>query len=525
MRTPHPKSSEVGLLMVATIVASLLVLAGCSSGSEAEPDTAGPLRIASPWEITSLDPVAEGFWSTGYGYGETLLRQTPEAVPEPWILESAEAVSDTEWELTLQEGVTFHNGNPLDGKALAALLNYQIAENPVLEPFLSGAVAKATGPTTVTLTTKSPVSFVPNLLSSEEAVPVYDARTYKKLPSDDAQALLDAGLYTGPYEVTELNVEHLVAKRYDDYWKGTPALPGVEVKFIADPQARGLGVESGEIDIAMFPPTEVARRLESSSAAHFLTSEYGTLGPRVIFNLDKAPITDVLVRRALSAAVDYEAIANDVMDGYYNVAEGLYPMHLPFAVANQAYDPERAGDLLDQAGWVESGEGVRTKNGQPLELTLATYRTAPDLQPIAVALRSQLEQVGIALKIREIDSSSVLLEEDFTDWHFAILVTSYFGNTGSIVEIVHDYMTSDGARNFAGISDPEIDALADEMSRTFDQERLYDLLRELQNVMIAEKAYTIVVAEQRDAVVASDAWAEYDEVTPHFQYVDWETAP
>lgn len=167
---------------------------------------------------------------------------------------------------------------------------------------------------------------------------------------------------------------------------------------------------------------------------------------------------------------------------------------------------------------------MRTKNGQPLELTLVTYPTLPDFEQIAVALRSQLEEVGITIKIREEESNSVLFDEDFTGWHISLQNTGYAGNNGPIMGIVHAFLTSEGGFNPGGIADPEIDALAEQMDRTFDQEQLDDLFRELQNIMIVEKAYTTVAGVRRRAVVVSDTWADY-EVSAPFLFVDWQTAP
>jgi peptide/nickel transport system substrate-binding protein len=497
--------------IVATISALLLEMAACTTDTGGSDGVAAdaadqPLRIGSVWEITSVDPLTEGYWAEVFAYGELLLRPTPSGEPEPWVLKSAETVSPTEWELEVNEGVSFQNGSPCDAEAVAALINHQLAENALLKPILPGALAEATGPTTLTLTTKSPVSIVPNLLTHDDLFPVYDVEAYKA-NEGDGETFVGAGLYTGPYEVTELNAEHLVLERYEDYWQGTPALPGVEVKFIADHQARVLAVQSGEVDIALYPPTESAGTLEDS--AHYMTAEHGTNGPRLIFNMRKPPIDDVLVRRALSAAVNYEAITNDVMDGYYDVAQGLFPAVMPFAVANQVHDPDEARALLDQAGWTDSGEGTRSKDGRPLELTLVTYRTDPDMQPIAVAIRSQLQELGIAVEIWEIESSAQLYDKDFTDWHAGLILSSYYGVQGDAVGVVLQYLTSDGGYNSGGLADPEIDALAEEMVETFDQERRYDLFHELQEIVIAEKAYTIVPAEKRIPAVVSNAWSHY----------------
>jgi peptide/nickel transport system substrate-binding protein len=522
------------LQVIAALAAAVLFLTGCDPGTgsvegEASTRTKGssvdePLRAATPWEITSLDPVAEGYWSMDLGYGEYLLRPTPSGVPEPWVLESFEATSDTEWQLELHEGVTFQNGKPCDAAAVAAMMNRQLAKNPLLEPVLPDAVAEAIGPTTVKLTTASPVSYVPELLANAEMFPVYDVEAVKAA-GKDTQALVGAGIYTGPYEVTELNSEQIVLERNENYWQGRPPLPGVEVKFIPDHQARVLAVQSGEIDIAFYPPPQAATMLESSAGAHYVESAESTLGPRAYPNLRKPPMDDVRVRRAVTLAIDYEEIANDVMDGHFEVPQGMYPMEAPFAVANQVHDPDQARALLDEAGWVDSGERVRTKNGQQLELKLVTYREGAEMEPIAVAMRSQLREVGITLQIEPVEDISLTYSRsgEFTDWHLAMSGSGYFGIYGDYVGKIGDYFTSDGARN-ASINDPEIDALHAELTKTFDEDRRYEILRELQDIIVAEQAYGIIVSGARRAAVVSDDWACYEPSAMLIQ-IDYQTAP
>jgi peptide/nickel transport system substrate-binding protein len=493
---------------------------GARSGTPATAAPSEPLTVATSWEISSIDPLTEGYWAEVYGYGELLLRPTVTGEPEPWILESAESTSPTEWELTVKDGVTFQNGKPLDADAVAALINHQIAKSPIVKPVIPDARAKATGPTTVRLTTDTPVSNVPQLLTHDDMFPVFDVQAYKTAKGDK-EALIGAGIYTGPYEVTELTAERMVLERDDDYWQGRPALPGLEIKFIPDHQARVLAVESGEADMAMYPPTQAARTLQS---AHYVTAEKGTNGPRIVLNLDRAPMDDVLVRRALSKAVDYEAIANEVMDGRYHPAKGLFPEHLPFAVNNQEHDPDAARALLDEAGWVDSGEGARTKDGQPLRLTLVTYRSDPDLQPIAVAIRAQLEEVGIAVQIEEIESSSQLYDADFNHWHASLFISGFFGVQGDIVGVIDNYLTSDAAYNVGDIDDARVDEISAELLRTFDQDRRYELLRELQDIVIEQQAYVIVAAEKARPAIVSDEWKDY---RPSENYLDigWQTAP
>ncbi|SEF18960.1 ABC transporter substrate-binding protein [Jiangella alba] len=518
-------SRRVGRRALAVAAAlAVTVLSGCAvEGQATDPagETDRPLRIATTWAIGSLDPITEAYWAPEFGYGELLMRPTADGVVEPWLLESAEAVTPTEWELVLRDGVTFQNGSPCDADAVAAAINHQLANNPVLPPIVPGATAAATGPDTVVLTTSTPVSFLPALLAQEDMFPIYDVAAYESA-AGDPQALVGLGMHTGPYRVTELTSSGMVLERYDDYWQGEPALPGVEVSFISDAQARVLAVQSGEVDVALYPPTESAGTLENSSAAHFVTGD-GTLGPRLILNVQRSPMDEPAVRQALSAAIDYEEMANTVMNGFHDVAEGMYPMQLPYAVSNQAYDPDRAGQLLDQAGWVVGADGMRARDGVPLQLTLYTYRADPDLPAIAVALRSQLEESGIGIQIEELDDISSIYDGD-TGWHIALFRTGYYGTSGAVVGVIHDYLTSDGSRNAGGIADPELDALADQLALAFDEEEQYDLLRQIQDIVMARQAYAIVVSVKRASAVVSDTWRDY-EPSAVYLHLDWRTQP
>lgn len=177
---------------LAAFAVAALLLAGCSATGGSEAARSG-LRVATPWQVTTLDPVSEGYWSMNLGYGEYLLRPMPSGIPQPWVAKSAEPVTQTEWRITLHRGVTFQNGEPADADAIAAMMNHQLAENPLLDPVLPGAVATSTGPTTVMLTTTSPVAHVPELLAHAEMFPVYDVEAVESV-GENKQELVGACL-------------------------------------------------------------------------------------------------------------------------------------------------------------------------------------------------------------------------------------------------------------------------------------------------------------------------------------------
>src|SRR5690606_18075648 len=94
---------------------------------------------------------------------------------------------------------------------------------------------------------------------------VFDPKAARRAGSDPDK-LLAAGLYTGPFRVTALRPDALTLERNPDYWGGEVTLPGVEVRFVPDAQARVLAVRNDEADLAFYPPTEALRTLRGTRA-------------------------------------------------------------------------------------------------------------------------------------------------------------------------------------------------------------------------------------------------------------------
>ncbi|HZG89662.1 MAG TPA: hypothetical protein VEZ42_05555, partial [Pseudonocardia sp.] len=201
---PRPRRAAVLLALLA------LLISGCATtgGGGAPPaDAPRTLTLATGFAIDDLDPLESGYWGPEFGYVELLMRPEREGEPSPWVLAELTNPEPLSWVLRLDEGITFQNGAPLDGAALAALLTFQLAENPDFAGGLPGATAAATGPLEATLTTSLPAPNVPALLADEAMVPVYDVAAYQRHRASGAPAadLVAAGLFTAPYVVDSLD--------------------------------------------------------------------------------------------------------------------------------------------------------------------------------------------------------------------------------------------------------------------------------------------------------------------------------
>src|SRR5690606_3635233 len=303
----------------------------------------------------------------------------------------------------------------------AALLNFQLAENPDLAAALPGAVATASGPLEVTLRTTRPAPNVPALLADESMVPVYDVAAYQAHLASGAPGsdLLGAGLYAGPYVVDSLPAESMQLSPRADHWGGPPALRDLTIRFVPEASARIQAVQAGEADIALYPPTASAPTLQGRADSFFVTGE--PTGPTFVleFNQREAPFDDPRVRKAVYAGIDYTELADDVMNGLYRPATGPYVETLPWAERTQVTDVAAAEELLDRAGWVRSGDGPRSRNGTELRFSLLTYPQQPDSDALALAVQAQLARIGVGVDIRQVpDIQSAVAQQ--TGWQASV---------------------------------------------------------------------------------------------------------
>lgn len=515
----RPARCAVALLALCCAVA----VAAC--GGSGEPSTAStdrPLRIVTSFAVGSLDPVEEGFWMPEYGAAETPMRRGKDGTIEPWAIAALTREDSTTWKLRLRDDVTFQNGKPLDADALLALMQRQLAKSPSAQSVLDGASVRASAEREVTLRTRTPDAAVPAYLAGESVFPIYDVEAVERAGKDPA-ALAGKGIYTGPYAIRSLTAQELVLERYDGYWQGRPPLPGVSVRFVADPQARILAVRNGEADLALYPPTEAKQTIDGSDDAFYRTPPRGQESITMPLNLRRAPFEDMRVRRAFLLGIDYEALANDVLDGAYDVASGLYPSFVSFARQSIATDQQAAGALLDEAGWTPGDDGVRVKDGNPLRVRYLTYPQQPDTKAVAIAIQAQLKEIGFDVQVRQVDD----ITEAFKDpggWEAGGTFSGTLGFYGQPEPFLRRYLVTNGSDNYAGIADPELDRLIAKLARTYDAGQREALLAGIQKVVVEQQAYLGVAAFKRFPVIAGPAYREY-EPSPSLNHVTFETAP
>ena len=493
--------------------------ASSSSSAAAKPTT---LTIATSFAIGDLDPIENGYWGNELGYGELLMRPQVGGAVTPWLLKSLTNTSPTTWVLTLNSGIRFQDGKPLDAASLIACMQYQLKQNSSATAALPGAKLKATGPDQVTLTTTRPVPNMPYILGDESFFIIYDQAAYLAAKGSPAK-LIAAKIYTGPYVVTDVSDQNMHEVRNPTYWDGTPKLSEVTVKFITDAQSRILAVEHGEADLALYPPTTAAKTLTGRTDAYFDT---GTpRGPTFLLFLNEhtAPFNDVNVRRAVQSTINYDQLASQVMNGLYQQAIGMYAANQPYALTTQVANAAKAEQLLTSDGWTASSPGgVRHKDGKALAFTIDTYAQQPDTATLAVAMQAELSQLGFDVSISQVPDIDAA-QKNPTGWTSALEGDGTTSFAGDPITPLQEYWASKGPENTTGVSNPKLDSLISQLAVTLSASGRDALLKQTQQI-IGDNAYTIFVGQRLPAVIAGPAWRHYP-VPPANLWVNAATAP
>lgn len=503
------------------------VLAGCggsSSSGGGAPTSTEPtntrLRVVSDFINETFPDPAPDYVEASYGNTEFLM--TPRlGEPEPWLAKSVEQRSETVWRITLNEGITFQNGRVLDSTALKEWFEYEFVHDSAAK----GALGDPTAVTVVddlTVDITTPRLFTPFKYSLANYIfGVYDAQAVKKV-GKNFEKLAGAGIYTGPYAYTKSSAGTVTYTRYEKYWRGTPALAGIDARKVTDNNAGLKAVANDEADIQFVPAVKIKRASNRYDSVAFLISEASVGYAGLNINPKKAPFDDVAVRQAFAAAIDSDAISKSVMDNVWRPLSGIFPTGSRLAVDWRRFDPAKAASLLDGAGWKAGSDGVRTKNGKRLTTEIVTY--TDDLEAVGNATIEMLRTVGFDAKLRRVPEYSPIPKLLAGDGpvNVNLLNLESFGLDGNPFATVCRNFEYDKGYNDV-IRDDELNEHCQELLATTNQERRDNLFREVQQLN-GDRVYYVPIVDEPTTMLVGKRYDHLD-VSSFYLFLDWQTRP
>ena len=397
----------VAMLLVCLMVASLLAACG---GKTTTPDAntdAGtdsdvfpadrPLRISVTQDSGTLSPlvVSGGFIQVLNCFYQPLFDTAADG-SRVWILgESLERISDIQYTLTIKQGITFSNGNPLTAEDVMYTMelcrdNPQFSLNVKVVDFDK---TKVTGDYTIDLWyTEYNAAQEPGLTQ----LLIMDKESY------DEGVLSRSPIGTGPYVVTEYTTNsHLNVTARDDYWGEPAKIKNIEFKIINETAQIVNALEAGNIDMAgTIPITEAKFVGDLGYEIRVANSNYNYVA--MYSMLPGNPLESKEARWAVSHAINREAIAEIIFQGLSTVTD--YPashyqtdfeprfanMHDTYSIG---YNPEKAKELADQSGL--TGQTIRIiTNG------------AADFNTMAEMIQEDLGAIGVNVDIISYDQAT-----------------------------------------------------------------------------------------------------------------------
>lgn len=391
---------------VATVAIVAIALAACSSTSNpsASPSGAaakgGDLTIVRGGDSVSMDNTMV-FSNASIWVFQQMLESLYEVTSDgkgvkPLLAESHTTSADKlTWTFKLKQGVTFSNGSPMTSADVKFSLDKARSTRGGWE-FLDVAIDKvdAPDPATVVIKTKYPwAPLLADLANFSNAV----------LPKDYAGKSHDefykAPVGTGPFVWDHWTKgSDLKLVKNPKYWDaGKPALDSVTWRVVPDDNSRNVQIQGGQAQINENPPFSSIEQLKGQPGVK-VTLFPSTKTDYIMMNQGKKPYDDVHVRRAISYAIDRQALVKTLLFGNGASANSFMMPNVPF------YDKATPGIQYDMAKAKEE----MALSSVPKGFTTTFLASSGDNteQAIAQVLQSSLKQLGITMKIENVDPSA-----------------------------------------------------------------------------------------------------------------------
>lgn len=258
---------------------------------------------------------------------------------------------------------------------------------------------------------------------------------------------------TGPFVFSALRNEHgkeqqLELKQNVGYYRGTPKLERFVLHAYPDDSTLANALKNREITAAVDLKADSVDRFAKDTSIRPVDIPLNR-GVFAFFKTTSAPLTDANLRVALAEAIDRQPILELFKDRYAALKNPLLPSQLGFdATFSQQTNLADAAAKLDSLGWLKQSNGIRAKDGQPLELSLVTVNSA---QYTAVASQLQKEWAAVGVSIKPQLLSPDQLEQTALSGHaYDILLYGIsIGNDPDVYAYWHSSQARAGGLNFS----------------------------------------------------------------------------
>ena len=492
---------------LALLLGCLLILSGCgapaASGSSAAPAASNPgasapapsTLVYGSGDYTAINPAL-------YEHGEINLllfsgltahgqdNQIVPALAESWDYDE----SSSTYTFHLRDGVKWHDGEPLTSADVKFTLE------AIMDPQNASEIASNYEEIT---SIETPDDRTVKISLTAPNVAMLDYLTIGILPAhllEGRDLITDpfnqAPVGTGPYKLTAWDMgQSITLEKNPDYFGGQPQIDTIIFKIVPDTKARALQLLSGELDLAQIVPHDKA---QFDGNDQFTVYDMKTADYRgILYNFANPLFRDHRELPAvLSYAIDRQPIIDSVLMGYGQIAYSSLQAgpYLNPGIEKYDYNPTKAKEQLEQAGWETGADGIYEKNG--IRLAFAINCGEGD------QVRIDMAKI-CAQQLREIGADVTVAVNAQTDWANQEAYLIGWGSPFDPDDHTYKVFGTQKGSNFSAYSNGEVDRLLTEARETDDDAKRKAFYNEFQEVLAADPAYTFIAYV--DAIYACDS--------------------
>jgi peptide/nickel transport system substrate-binding protein len=480
------RATQLGVTApIAAALATASSRAGLAAPSLALQDGGKTLIVAIPQATVQLDPAVAG--SNGYGdilpvwdnVTEGLTRFKPGTVEiEPALAESWDTSDDgLQYIFKIRPGVTFHDGTPLDARAVEANFLRQLDENnPLFQEtmvyrdivFADVESVEATGDLELTVTQSRPTILLPGNLAIF-AAGIVSPTALEEQGAEFGQSPVGTGPFT--FESWTKDVE-LVLVANNDYWGGRPSLDRIVWRTVAEDTVRLSELQTAAIDVANQIDFKDAGRIESDANLQLITGPFLNV-QFLAFNQAIPPFDNRSLRLAVQHAINKESVAEVVASGHYTIGAGPIAPTLigfdPSLAEKYPYDPEAARALIAESGLSD--------------ITFELVNRANSFWPLLGQLiQADLAAVGITANLQSLEDAEFF--DLLNSGEVQAFINDWTWDNGDPDNVMYSLFVHERAVNRLGYKNEEVNELVLQAQEIADPDARAGLYAEAQELIL-----------------------------------------
>jgi peptide/nickel transport system substrate-binding protein len=407
---------------------------------------------------------------------ENLVDLSQEFTVIPWLAKEWESADGKTWTVTLNEGVMFTNGEAFTSEDVVYSfdrLRSKELGSPMADVYANIKSVVADDPTHVTFNLKAVDSeFMASLTD-------YRAKMLCKSVEDPMTELVG----TGPFMLESYAAEdRAVLVKNPDYWakdeegNALPYLDGVEFIYSPDIAGQIEGLQGGSLNWVGGLTAEHKQAVEANPDLELISTETNYCYELQI-RCDRGPGKELAFRQALMAGTDRQAIVDLVAPGVGTAGNGTLvgPAYADYYTEDQiAYDPEKAKQLLAEAGYPDGAE------------IKVVAQTSDPVPAVATAWQAQMKEIGVDVSIQQVPPDVFYADKGEDNWYEADFSYVDWGTRAAPITYFKLALTSTAPWNYSRWENAEFDSLVQQIPLALDVTERGELYKQAQALLQEE---------------------------------------